>query len=72
MLKVAATIGTPLFELVNVRRNFLVRRNHFALAVQTASANQAASMLEQLMVDCGRAYRALNSAFLWRQGSKRC
>jgi len=50
------TIGTPLFELVNVRRNFLLRRNpdNFALAVQTASANQAASMLEQLMVDCGR------------------
>jgi hypothetical protein len=63
-----------LFELVNVRRNFLLRRNpdNFALAVQTASANQAASMLEQLMVDCGRAYRALNGAFLWRQCSKRC
>jgi hypothetical protein len=29
-----------------------------ALAVQAASANQAASKLEQLMVECGRAYRA--------------
>jgi hypothetical protein len=36
------------------------------LAVQAASANQAASELEQLMVDCGRAYRAPNGALIWR------
>jgi hypothetical protein len=30
-------------------------RDELALAVQAASANQVASMLEQAMVDCGRA-----------------
>ena len=42
------------------------------LAVQAASPNQAASKLEQLMVDCGRANRAPNGSLLWRKGSKRC
>jgi hypothetical protein len=43
-----------------------------ALAVQAASTNQAASKLEQLMVDWGRAYRVPNGALIWRRGSKAC
>jgi hypothetical protein len=41
-----------------------------ALAVQAASANQAASKLEQLMVDCGRAYRAPNGTLLLAEGQQ--
>jgi hypothetical protein len=35
-----------------------------ALALQAARADQAASKLEQPMVDCGRAYRAPNGALI--------
>jgi hypothetical protein len=38
--------------------------DELALAVQAASANHAASKLEQPMVDCGRAYSAPNGALI--------
>ena len=54
--------------LYRVKRNL----DELALAVQAASANQAASMLEPLMVDCGRACRAPKGALICRKGGKRC